>query len=255
MDQSNKRKVVFLPGGIQPVALQYAPLLNILGKDIQPLLKDLEVYRDGTPPANYSLQEEIEGLRRFTEAAGIRTFHLVAYSGGGAVALAFTGLYPERVLSLAISEPAVIPSQEWFTYESAYWKEMGRVMRLPDKALMYEFMRVELREGVPLPPPPAGDPPPWMAKRPAGLKALVGAFGSFDLPYGLLRAYTRPVYIAVAGLSTPVEMRKAEVLQGVFPDIQVEVYPERHHFDPPQRAEPDRFAKALTSLWEKASQS
>jgi pimeloyl-ACP methyl ester carboxylesterase len=162
------------------------------------------------------------------------TFHLVAYSGGGAVALAFTSAYP-KVQSLALSEPAVIPSQEWFRQESDYWHQMEQVMSLPDKLLMQEFIRVELRDGVPLPPPPAGDPPPWMAKRPAGLKALVGAFSRYDLTYNHLREFSKPVYIAVTGLSNPVEMRKADVLSGLFPDLQVEVYQDRHHFDPPQR--------------------
>jgi pimeloyl-ACP methyl ester carboxylesterase len=253
MDHSNQLKVVFLPGGIQPVAIQYAPLLKVLDGSIQPLLKDLEVYRDDTPPADYSLSSEIEAVKHAAEEAGMETFHLVGYSGGGAVALAFTGAYPERVLSLALSEPAVIPSQEWYRHEAEYWKQMGQVMSLPDNLLMPEFIRLELRKGVPLPPAPVGDPPPWMAKRPAGLKALEGAFSRYDLPYSRLRAYSRPVYIAVAALSNPVEMRKAEVLGGLFPDLQVEVYQDRHHFDPPQRVEPERFAQSLTQLWKKAT--
>lgn len=255
MDQSAKLRVLFLPGGIQPVAIQYAPLLKVLGDGKQPLLKDLEVYRDGTSPASYSLTEEVEGVKRAADEAGMSSFHLVAYSGGGAVALAFTGAYPQRVLSLALSEPAVIPSQEWYRQESAYWQQMDHVMSLSDNLLMQEFMRLELREGVPLPPPPAGDPPPWMAKRPAGLKALARSFSSYDLPLSRLREYSRPVYIAVAALSNQVEMRKAEILEGVFPDAVVEVYEMRHHFDPPQRAEPERFAQSLTDLWAKAGSS
>lgn len=255
MDQPAKLRVLFLPGGIQPVAIQYAPLLKVLGDGIQPVLKDLEVYRDGTPPASYSLSEEVEAVKRAADEAGMSSFHLVAYSGGGAVALAFTGAYPQRVQSLALSEPAVIPSQEWYRQESAYWQLMNHVMSLPDNLLMQEFMRLELREGVPLPPPPVGDPPPWMSKRPAGLKALASSFSSYDLPLSLLREYSRPVYIAVAALSNQVEMRKAEILAGVFTDAVVEVYEMRHHFDPPQRAEPERFARALTDLWARAGSS
>ena len=172
MEQATKPGVVFLPGGIQPAAIQYTPLLKVLGDAIQPLLKDLELYRDNTPPAHYALSDEIESLKRVVDEAGMQSFHLVGYSGGGAVALAFTGTYPKRVLSLALSEPAVIPSQAWIQQESVYWQQMSQVMSLPDNLLMQEFMCLELREGVPLPPPPAGDPPPWMAKRPAGLKGL-----------------------------------------------------------------------------------
>jgi pimeloyl-ACP methyl ester carboxylesterase len=252
MNQSTKRMVVFLPGGIQPVSIQYAPLLKVLGDGIQPLLKDLEVYRDGTPPADYSLSTEVEGIKRTADEAGMASFHLVAYSGGGAVALAFIGAYPARVQSLALSEPAVIPSQEWFRQESGHMQQMDHVMSLLDKQLMQEFMRNELREGVPLPPPSVGDPPPWMAKRPDGLKKLNKAFSSYDMPLSRLSEFSRPVYIAVAALSNEVEMRKAQVLDGLFPDVKVEVYENRHHFDPPQRAEPERFARALTSLWARA---
>ncbi len=252
MNQATIIPVVFLPGGIQPAAIQWEPVLKVLGSQVKPLLKDLEVYADGTPPAEYSLSTEIEALRLAADQAEMERFHLVAYSGGGAVALAFTGAYPERVMSLALSEPAVIPSQEWFRHEAEYWKQMTSLMSLPDQAFMDEFVRVELRPGVTPPPPPSGNPPPWMARRPAGIRTLIRGFAAYDLPYARLRAFTPPVYMAVAALSNPVEQRKAEVLQGLFPDIQVEVYANLHHFNPPQRAEPEHFARALTRLWEKA---
>jgi hypothetical protein len=39
----------------------------------------------------------------------------------------------------------------------------------------------------------------------------------------------------------------------VFSDFTVEVYEQRHHFDPPHRAEPARVAQALTRLWSRAT--
>jgi hypothetical protein len=44
----------------------------------------------------------------------------------------------------------------------------------------------------------------------------------------------------------------AERLAGVFPDFTVEVFPDRHHFDPPHRIEPARVATSLRSLWARA---
>jgi hypothetical protein len=41
----------------------------------------------------------------------------------------------------------------------------------------------------------------------------------------------------------------AERLARVFPDFTVEVFPDRHHFDPPHRIEPARVAAWLRSLW------
>lgn len=113
MKNSEMRPVVFLPGIIMPAAIQYRPLLNVLKDRVRPILKDLEVYNSSeTPPAHYDLGIEVEGLRRAAEAAGLQRFHLVGYSGGGAVALAFAAAYPEKLESLALSEPAVIPSQK-----------------------------------------------------------------------------------------------------------------------------------------------
>jgi len=44
----------------------------------------------------------------------------------------------------------------------------------------------------------------------------------------------------------------AERLAGVFPDFTIERFPERHHFDPPHRIEPDRVADSLRRLWARA---
>jgi pimeloyl-ACP methyl ester carboxylesterase len=248
-------KVVFLPGGILPASLQFAPLLKVLNSNIRPLLKDLEVYLDGKPPDTYSLSNEVEGLHAAANKAGMDTFHLVSYSIGGAVALAYTGAYPEQVESLALIEPTVIPSQEWYLEEADYCQQMGRVSSLPEPQRIEEFMRVVLRQGVPLPPAPAYMQPPSGVSPQVGLKTMIGAFDKYDLPYDRLRAFTCPVYLAVTELSNPVEIRKAVLLKHIFPVSRVEVYPYRHHFDPPHRAEPERFAWSLISLWERAKVS
>jgi hypothetical protein len=49
------------------------------------------------------------------------------------------------VISLALSEPAVIPSQEWYKLESTYWQKMKWVMSLPDHQIMDEFFHLEMR--------------------------------------------------------------------------------------------------------------
>jgi hypothetical protein len=38
----------------------------------------------------------------------------------------------------------------------------------------------------------------------------------------------------------------------VFPDYTLEVFDERHHFDPPHRIEPERLASSLKALWQRA---
>lgn len=255
METINQRPVIFLPGGIMPAAVQYAPLLGILKDKIKPLLKDLEVYAGDVPPIGYDLGLEVQGLKKASETIGFHNFHLVGYSAGGAIALAFIATYPERVESLALVEPAVIPSPAWFQQEADEKKKMDRMMSLPPKEQMQEFVRLQLRPGVPPPPPPPGTPPPWMVTRPAGLRALSNAFDTSLITLDQFKQFRKPVYLAIGDLSNPIEERKAELLAKLFPNFQVEIYQGRHHFDPPQRAEPERFVRALDSLWARADKN
>ncbi len=125
-------------------------------------------------------------------------------------------------------------------------------MALPPAELVPAFVRINLRPGVPPPPPPPGPAPEWMSNRPAGLKALMQAFKAFPLDLNRLRQFCGPVYLAIGSLTNAVEERKAQVLAGLFTDFRLEVYEGRHHFNPPQRAEPERFARALLELWQRA---
>src|SRR5262245_3299297 len=128
-----KPQVIFIPGTIAPADLTYAPLLAVIGDEIEPLLKDLEVYAGDEPPPNYTLDREVEGIRRAADEEGWRAFHLVGHSIGGAVALAFAAQYPERVLSMALIEPGSIASIDSTPEEAA---DTDRVMALsPEERL------------------------------------------------------------------------------------------------------------------------
>jgi pimeloyl-ACP methyl ester carboxylesterase len=118
---------------------------------------------------------------------------------------------------------------------------------------MPAFMRLGVKPDVVLPPPPPGPPPLWMAKRPAGIRAFVETFKSYDLDRARLAAFTKPVLFVLGGLSNPDDYAdNAERLARVFPDFRLEVFPERHHFDPPHRIEPDRVAALLREHWQRA---
>jgi pimeloyl-ACP methyl ester carboxylesterase len=244
--------VIFVPGGVMPGELAYGPLLSVLGGRIRPLVKELEVYATDAPPPDYGLELEVDGIRRVADAAGVERFHLVGYSAGGASALAFTARHLERVRSLALIEPAWIGG---ITPDLAeIWAALGRLMLLPPDERMRAFLRWQMRPGVAPPtlPLPPGPPPPWMAKRPAGLEAFVRAFDTYRLDQGRFREFGGPVYYALGTLSTPYYESVARTLSGLFPDMQVEVYAGRSHLDPPHRAEPERFARALRDLWSRA---
>ncbi|MGZ5417475.1 MAG: alpha/beta fold hydrolase [Nocardioides sp.] len=242
--------VILLPGVVLPAALAYAGLIAALGDGFECLPKELEVYAAPEPPNGFGLDTEVEGIARAARGSRFDRFHLVGYSGGGASSLAFASTYPDRLLSLALLEPAWAGNEGLGPEEQAVWTEFDRIKRLPQDQRMPAFMRAQVASDTPLPPPPEGPQPPWMARRPAGIVAFLEAFSNFQLDLDGLRRFERPVYYAVGGRSNPDYFaRQAHRLARVFPDFTVEAYDERHHFDPPHRTEPERLAAALTRMW------
>ena len=247
-----RHQVVLLPGAVLPAEPAYAALLGVLGERVHAVAKDLEVYAGEQPPPDFSLGTEAAGILREADVHGFEKFHLVGYSGGGASALAFTALHGERLLSLALLEPAWA-GNERTPQEDALMERFRALDALPPAQFVPEFTRLQLAPGVEPPAAPEGPPPPWMAKRPAGIRAFLEAFDAGDLDLEALEAFDRPVYFALGGRSNPdYYARMAERLATVFPDFTVETFPERHHFDPPHRVEPERLADSLLALWHRA---
>ena len=241
--------VVFIPGGVNPAGITFGELLTALGPSVRPVLKDHELYRGPAPPPGWGLHTEVDAIDRTATAAGLTTFHLVGYSGGGSISLAYLLAHGDRVRSLALIEPAWIGKAGWTPEEVAYWAEEERNSKLSGSDFMTAFMRTGLKPGVPLPPPPPGPMPEWMAKRPAGLRAFMAEFKRTDLEHARLRGFRRPAYLAYGDQSTAVEEIKLRRLAGIFPDSRLDVYEGTHHFAPPQRLQPDRFARALRAMW------
>ena len=249
---STRHAVVLLPGGVLPAEPAYAALLQVLGERVDAVAKDLEVYSGEKPPPDFSLDIEVEGILREADRHGFDRFHLVGYSGGGASSLAFAAVHGERLLSLALLEPAWA-GNERTEAEEAVMERFRALEPLPTDQFMAGFVRLQLAPGVEPPLPPEGPPPPWMAKRPAGLRAFIDAFDNGHLDVEALRAFDRPVYFALGGRSNPDYYgRMAERLATIFPNFTVETFPERHHFDPPHRIEPERLVSSLLALWQRA---
>jgi pimeloyl-ACP methyl ester carboxylesterase len=247
-----RHRVVLLPGSVLPAEPAYAGLLRVLGERVDAVAKDLEVYAGDQPPRDFSLDIEVEGIVREADVHEFDRFHLVGYSGGGASSLAFAALHGERLLSLALLEPAWA-GNERTPAEEALMERFRALEPLPADQFMAGFIRLQLAPGVEPPSPPEGPPPPWMAKRPAGIRAFIEAFDNGHLDVESLRAFGRPVYFALGGRSNPDYFgRMAERLAAIFPDFTVETFAERHHFDPPHRVEPERLASSLLALWQRA---
>jgi len=246
-------EVVLLPGGILPAEPAYAALLAALGSDVDARLKDLEVYATDAPPRDYSMATEVAGIVRVADEAGFDRFHLVGYSGGGAASLAFAAMQGERLLSLALMEPAFAGWQRMTAAERAHFERFRSLLGMDEAKVFPAFQKLQLAPGVDPPAPPPGPAPPWMANRPSGIRAILQTFLATDLDLDALRSFAKPVWFAVGGRSHPdYYPLMAERLAGLFPDFTIERFPERHHFDPPHRIEPERVAASLRSLWSRA---
>jgi pimeloyl-ACP methyl ester carboxylesterase len=249
-------RVILLPGSVLPAGPAYEALTAAFGGAVDAVAKDLEVYATPEPPLDYTLDLEIAGVLREADARGWDRFHLVGYSGGGAASLAFTARHPERLSSLALLEAAWAGAWDLSPAEQALWREYERLETLPSHEFMRAFMRLGVKPGVTLPPPSLGDPPPWMAQRPSGIRAFLRTFKTYQLDRDALTRFRRPVYFALGGLSNPDEYGAiATRLSRVFPDFRLEVFDDRHHFDPPHRIEPERLASSLLALWRRADQA
>jgi pimeloyl-ACP methyl ester carboxylesterase len=244
---------ILLPGGMLPAEPAYAPLIEALGEGERAVAKDLEVYAADAPPPGYSLGTEVDGVLGVADEAGFERFHLVGFSAGGASAVAFAAAHPDRLRSLALIEPAWLGDEGLSERERADRARMAELAGLAPDEMLERFRRLQLAPGVVPPPPPSGPPPPWLAKRPAGLAAIGGAFAAHRLDLDALRSLDVPVYFALGTLSNQdrygENARRAEAL---FADFTLEVYEGRHHFDPPHLAEPDRVAAALRALWQRS---
>jgi pimeloyl-ACP methyl ester carboxylesterase len=247
-----RHRVVLLPGAVLPAEPAYAALLQVLGERADAVTKDLEVYADDQPPPGFNLGIEAAGVLREADAHGFDRFHLVGYSGGGASALVLAALHGERLLSLALLEPAWA-GNERTQPEEELMQRFRALDSVPPAQFMAEFARLQVAPGVEPPAPRDGPPPPWMVKRPSGIRAFLDAFDAEYLDIEALKTFSQPVYFAVGGRSNPDFFRPmAERLSEVFADFTLETFPDRHHFDPPHRVEPERLAGSLLALWRRS---
>ena len=249
-------RAILLPGAVLPARLAYTALIDALGPDVDAVAKDLDLYAADAPPPGYTLEHEVEGVLREADARGWRNFHLVGYSAGGASALAFATRHPERLSSLALLEPAWAGRWDLSAAEAAVRRQAGRLADLPSaEEYMVAFVGLNLAPGVEPTPPPPGVELPSPESRQAGITALMRSFETYDLDRDALAGFGRPVYYALGARSNQDQYGEiAKRLSRVFGDFELEVFDERHHFDPPHRVEPERLARSLRALWARAEQ-
>jgi len=241
--------VICLPGGVAPAAQRYAALAEHLGDRASLHLKDLEVYRDESPPIPYSVELELEAIDRFAQAVGLDRFHLLGYSGGGFLSLAYAGTRPERIASLAVFEPAMVPGHMSPEEQAMYESLDERLRGLTGAEFMGAFVQAQVKPGAAVPPPPSAPAPAWMARRPAGIQALLRSFLAFDFDRDRLRGCEFPVFLGYGDQTHEIEEVKAGVLARLLPDVRIRRMAGVHHFVPPQLIYTPEHAATLLALW------
>jgi pimeloyl-ACP methyl ester carboxylesterase len=245
-------KTMFLPGIIAPAAVRYAPLLEHLG-EVETVLKDLEVYAGEEPDETYEIAAEVAGIAAAADRAGFERFHLYGHSGGGACALAFAAAHPERLLSLAVDEPATDFSDE--DWADPFRERLREALALPGPEAVAAFARLQVAPGVELPPPPPGPPPPWMAGRPAGIAAFSRALGEYRVEPGAFETVRVPVLYTYGSLSNERWSQMRDRLSSRFPDFTAVVFDGLHHMNTSHAAEPERTAELLRDFWARAERA
>jgi hypothetical protein len=147
---------------------------------------------------------------------------------------------------LALDEPASDFSLE---ARSTLRKDLDGIADLPAGEKLPAFLWQNLAPGVEPPSPPAGSPPAWMARRPAGIDAFIRALIRYQLPSEGLRVFGGPVYYSHGSLSHPRWMAMRDRLARIFPDFTAELYEGIHHLETSHHREPARVAAALRRLW------
>src|SRR5260370_14548804 len=140
LKRDHRRAVIMLPGGVLPAEMAYKALIQLLGPQTNVVAKELEIYSTPDPPAGYGLNLEVAGILRAADQAKFGRFHLLGYSAGGASSLAFAAAHPERLLSLALAEPAWDGAQVLSDAEPATWQEFGRVIEVPVEPRLPAFI-------------------------------------------------------------------------------------------------------------------
>jgi pimeloyl-ACP methyl ester carboxylesterase len=148
--------VIFLPGILASAGVRYRPVLDRL-PGVNALLKDLKIFAAGKPAPGYCVDDEIRGIDTAADQAGPGQFQLYRDSAGAACALAYAATRPQRVLSLALDEPATDFTPAGRADPAR--QQMDAPAALPAPESVAAFMRRVVAPGVTPPTPPGGQAP------------------------------------------------------------------------------------------------
>jgi pimeloyl-ACP methyl ester carboxylesterase len=251
--EDDMNSVVCLNGNA-PVQDTFAPLATYLHGEVALVLKDREAY-SRAPGECLTLADEIMGVCRIGEEKELPSFHLLRYSAGGVVALAFTAAYHERVRTLALIEPPWMGNDTTSADAKALHSALDHVLtEVPVDQRMAQFRQAIMRPGESPAPLPPGPSPAWASMRAAQGAMLWQAIRAAPLETERLRTFTAPVYVAVGTRSHPGFRATADAVVSLFPHASLGMYEGADHFQIHTQYA-DRLAAALRTLWAQAQSS
>ena len=247
-------RVMFVSGSVLPADLAYGGLVTVLGVEVETIVKDLDVYPEDAPPPGYSLDTEVAGVLREADARGWDHFHLAGTQQEARRHWPSPPISRRGLQSLSLLEPAWVGTgagAQEHRHAVGGVRRVGAVIGRAVDAGVHAAAGASggsvagsaTRSTAAVDEATTGSDP--------GRHAHVQDLRPRPRRPGRLR---RPVYFALGGLSNPDQFREeAERLGNVFGDFTLEVFAERHHFDPPHRIEPERLAASLRAIWARSS--
>jgi pimeloyl-ACP methyl ester carboxylesterase len=199
---------------------------------------------------DYEWRDEVEALGLALPTAV--PAHLVGFSGGATLALAFVADHPDRVASMALVEPAwsFLPPSD---VEADYYERLGEALRGPASAERGAFRRLLVRDDVELEPPRQDLVDAAVRREAAGrrtaLRTMTEAMQQHVVAPASFARFHGRVYIAMGGRSNVMWRAQGDALAAAFPVSRLEIFEARHHLDPPQKSETSRLVGGLRWAW------
>jgi pimeloyl-ACP methyl ester carboxylesterase len=143
--------LVLVHGLAANLAFWYLRVLPLLSRDFCITVYDLRGHgQSEMPPSGYTTADMASDLHGLLDYLGVGRAHLVGHSYGGAVALHYTALHPDRVASLTLADARIRvlqPTQRLRDWPNAdVWKrklkELNASVSLDDPEMGYRFLEV-----------------------------------------------------------------------------------------------------------------
>ena len=245
------QKVICVPGGVAPAAQRYAPLEAAITGRARLFPNDLEVYREDQPPAGYAIEAELAALDQLADSLRLDRFHLVGYSGGGYVSLAYAGTRPHRLLSLAVFEPAMVTG-DLTPAEQDFWNALqSQLAGLDGAAFSRPLCARRSRRECRSPSAASFARDEQKTGGSGGAKSSVSGLSIRPRP---LREVMFPAYYGYGDESHSEQAVKAGILAQPLPDLHVQRFSHVHHFVAPEQIYSLDHVEALQTLWSRGEQ-